>query len=83
MMSPGSTRWAALAALLTGCGPSPAPALQDATFLVPLPQARTFLPGRELLPRVLFDRGHVLTVTDEPDALYEALGTVEIGRAHV
>ncbi|MBM4380235.1 MAG: hypothetical protein FJ086_13215 [Deltaproteobacteria bacterium] len=69
---------AALGCLLLCCGPSPTPVAQDATFLVPLAQARTFLPGREVLPRALFDRGHPLTVTDEPTDLYEALGTVGV-----
>ena len=67
-----------LAALLAGCGPTPTPVVQDAAFLVPLSQARSFIPGREVLPRVLFDRGHALTVTDEPADLYEALGTVGV-----
>lgn len=67
-----------VAAALAGCGPAASPAIQDTAFLVPLSQARSFLSGREVLPRPLFDRGHALTVTDEPDALYEALGAVAV-----
>ena len=69
---------AAVVLEVSGCVPSPSPVVQDATFLVPLTQARTFIPGHEVLPRVLLDRGHALTVTDEPDALYDALGTAGV-----
>jgi hypothetical protein len=57
---------------------------QDVSFLVPLDQARTFLPaaglagGSPVVARALFDHLRPLTVTDEPDALYAALATVAV-----
>ncbi len=57
---------------------------QDISFLVPLNQARVFLPisggqgGRSLISRALFDRLPALTVVDEPDALYLSLATVSV-----
>lgn len=67
----------ALSLVLSACAP-PAIVDQDVSFLVPLDQARTFLPGPSLLDRALFDRLHPLTVIDEPDALYSALSTVAV-----
>ncbi len=73
----------ALALALAACGPAVL-VDQDVSFLVPLSQARTFLPvsgasgGRPLLSRALFDRLPALTVVDEPDALYGALSTVGV-----
>lgn len=75
---------------LVGCAPAQPPGPpslvdQDVSFLVPLAQARSFLPaagpagdGASLVSRTLFDRLHALTVTDEPDALYAALSTVGV-----
>ncbi|MFZ5441915.1 MAG: hypothetical protein ACOZQL_18060 [Myxococcota bacterium] len=66
------------AILLAACAP-PALVDQDVSFLVPLPEARSFLPASGILPRSLFDRfQHPLTVVDEPDALYAALSTVAV-----
>ncbi len=73
----------AIAVLLGACSPSPL-VEQDVSFLVPLSQARMFLPisgaqgGRSLVSRPLFDRLPPLTVSDEPDALYAALSTVSV-----
>ena len=67
----------ALTFLALGCAP-PALVDQDVSFLVPLDQARTFLPASSVVPRPVFDRLHVLTVVDEPDALYAALSTVGV-----
>lgn len=67
------------ATALTACAALPAVAAQDVAFLVPLDQARAFLPASEVLPRAVFDRlDHPLTVVDEPDALYAALSTVAV-----
>jgi hypothetical protein len=52
---------------------------QDVAFLVPLARAGEFLPAAAVLPRPVFDRlHHPLTVVDEPDALYAALGAVSV-----
>ena len=73
----------AVALALGACTPPPL-VEQDVSFLVPLSQARTFLPisgaqaGRSLVSRPLFDRLPPLTVSDEPDALYAALSTVSV-----
>lgn len=71
---------AAAALLLSAsCGPAPRPVNQDVAFLVPLARAAEFLPASAVLPRAVFDRfHHPLTVVDEPDDLYAALGTVSV-----
>jgi len=67
-----------VAFFLAACG-APKPGDQDVSFLVPLDQARAFLPASEVLPRAVFDRlQHPLTVVDEPDALYAATATVAV-----
>lgn len=76
----------ALGLLVAGClasvsCASPPLVDQDVSFLVPLDQARTFLPAAgssSILARALFDRLRPLTVVDEPDALYAALSTVAV-----
>lgn len=62
---------------LVGCGP-PALVEADVSFLVPLTRARALRPSHQLLPRALFDSLGALTVVDEPDALYAALGIVGV-----
>jgi hypothetical protein len=70
---------AAALLLSTSCGPAPRPVNQDVAFLVPLTRATEFLPASAVLPRAVFDRfHHPLTVVDEPDALFAALGTVSV-----
>lgn len=72
------------AVALSSVSCAPAPLVdQDVSFLVPLDQARSFLPAsgataEPLMSRAFIDWLPPLTVVDEPDALYAALSTVSV-----